>query len=127
MDFMKKDEEKLKSRTSKIIIRKQISLDFNLTSYVFLFLTLIVCLNFGGIIYSIDTLSDIKNDVLRLDERIERVEEQDSSLYIEEEVNNYYRELSDKTDEAIDRILTIVGLLATILIFLFYNRILYFG
>ena len=40
MDFMKKDEEKLKSRTSKIIIRKQISLDFNLTSYVFLFLTL---------------------------------------------------------------------------------------
>ncbi|MBR3602008.1 MAG: hypothetical protein IKL49_06770 [Lachnospiraceae bacterium] len=124
---MKKDEEKLKSRTSKIIIRKQISLDFNLTSYVFLFLTLIVCLNFGGIIYSIDTLSDIKNDVLRLDERIERVEEQDSSLYIEEEVNNYYRELSDKTDEAIDRILTIVGLLATILIFLFYNRILYFG
>lgn len=127
MDFMKKDEEKLKSRTSKIIIRKQISLDFNLTSYVFLFLTLIVCLNFGGIIYSIDTLSDIKNDVLRLDERIERVEEQDSSLYIEEEVNNYYRELSDKTDEAIDRILTIAGLLATILIFLFYNRILYFG
>ena len=124
---MKKDEEKLKSRTSKIIIRKQISLDFNLTSYVFLFLTLIVCLNFGGIIYSIDTLSDIKNDVLRLDERIERVEEQDSSLYIEEEVNNYYRELSDKTDEAIDRILTIAGLLATILIFLFYNRILYFG
>ena len=102
-------------------------MDFNLTSYVFLFLTLIVCLNFGGIIYSIDTLSDIKNDVLRLDERIERVEEQDSSLYIEEEINNYYRELSDKTDEAIDRILTIVGLLATILIFLFYNRILYFG
>ena len=58
---------------------------------------------------------------------MERVEEQNSSLYIEEEVNNYYRELSDKTDEAIDRILTIVGLLATILIFLFYNRILYFG
>ena len=103
--------------SSKTIIRKQISLSFDLTSYVSLFFILIICLNFFGILYSVDALSSIKSDISRLDKRIEIVEDKNSNLYMEEDINNYYRELSDKTDEAIDRILSIVGLLATVTTF----------
>lgn len=104
----------------KIIVKKQISFTKNLNFYTSLFFVALICLNFLGLLYSIDTISSLKNDILNLDERIEKIENNNAYLNLEnsdENINNYYRELSSKTDEAIGRILTIVGLLATVTTF----------
>lgn len=102
----------------KIIIKKQISFSKNFSFYASLFFIALICLNFVGVLYLIDTVSSIKSNISSLGKRIERVENTNSHLNdLDEEMNNYYRELSNKTDEAIDRILTIVGLLAAVVTF----------
>lgn len=103
---------------SKIIIKKRISFSKKFSSYATIFFIIIICFNFIGLLYSIDTITGLKNEISKLDERIEIIEDNNSNLYFENtdnDINNYYRELSDKTDDAIDRILTIVGVLATII------------
>ena len=104
----------------KIVIKKQISFSKNIHTFSAIFFIALTCLNFLGLLFLIDSVSSIKNDISSLDKRIERVENNNSDLDLnnfDENTNNYYRELSNKTDEAIDRILAIVGLLATITTF----------
>lgn len=110
--------EKNKLNSKKIIIKKQIVFSKQFNTFASVFFIVLICLNFFGLLYLIDTVSSIKNDTLNLNKRIEKVENDNYCFNnIDEEINNYYRELSDKTDEAIDRILTIVGLLATAITF----------
>lgn len=107
-----------KRNSKKIIIKKQIVFSKQFNTFASVFFIGLICLDFFGLLYLTDTAASIKNDILNLNKRIEKVENDNSCFKnIDEEINNYYRELSDKTDETIDRILTIVGLLATVITF----------
>lgn len=109
---------KNKLNSKKIIIKKQIVFSKQFNTFTSVFFVALICLNFFGLLYLIDTVSSIKSNTINLNKRIEKVENDNSYFNdSEEEINNYYRELSNKTDEAIDRILTIVGLLAAVVTF----------
>lgn len=104
----------------KIIINKCISFPKHLSTFAVVFLIVIICFNSLGLIYCIDSVKYIGYEMSRLSQRVDTIENSISRVHVEnidERINSYYRELSNKTDESINRILTIVGILAAIVTF----------
>ena len=107
-------------KNQKIIIKKYVTSPQKPNTALKIFLISLICFNTVGLIYSIDSSFSHRNEMYGLSSRIETVERLVPYGYeenIDERIHRYYRELSTKTDEAINRIIMIVGILGTAITF----------
>lgn len=108
-----------RSKNRKIIIVNKIRFENNWLSFFKIFIVLLIIICFIGIIYSVCAIIKLDSSIQNVNIRVDKIEKVISNpiTNTDSSIIDYYRELSDKTDAAIDRILAIVGLLATIVTF----------
>lgn len=90
-----------------------------LSGFIIIFLVVLIALNTLINIMVIDRIKDINYHMKKINEKISIIETSDirEQTLSEEKIVELYKELSDKTDEAINRILTLVGIVAGIVTF----------
>lgn len=100
----------------KIIIMKNIVLKKTLSNFLTIFFVILICINLLGLIFVSDSVLSIKGKLKEINSRIEKIEKSNRKDIIQEDINlnDFYKELTNKTDEAINRILTVVSVIATV-------------
>ena len=104
----------MKKDVSIVKIKKEITLPKTVHTFVSIFFVILILFLLIGFIFTIDSLFSIKQELNELQTTTEILKQQVVSsdlITVENEIIQYYRELSDKTDSAISRIIPIVGIL----------------
>lgn len=99
---------------NKITIKKEIEFKPNFNSFLAVFLIFLIIFNVGAAIFLISSHLEDTAQIEALEEKVQALESGNKNVQGTQAANDYYRELSDKTDSAIDRILTVVGIIAAI-------------
>lgn len=103
----------MKERKEKIAIKKYIVLKPSLSSYLTIFASILLIFNTIVSIYIIDCFKEQRYCIKEMDERVSELESSGLHAIEEEIIKKYYTEIDNKADEAINRILTILGILST--------------
>lgn len=106
----------------KLIIRitKSHRFENRMISFIYIFMAVVILISLLCGFFSISEILGVKSTISDINTRIDKIETtvvSNSVVISDDSMVSYYRELSDKTDSAIDRILTIVGLIAAIVSF----------
>ena len=108
------------NKITKICISKSIEFRSRLMPFMYIFITICIAISLLCGMYSVSEIISLKSKVSIINHQYDSIIAADeNSLDYQNEAKeiSYYRELSEKTDVAIDRILTIVGLIAAIVSF----------
>lgn len=91
-------------------------------NFIVVFFIVIIVFNTMLCIFCIDRLKAANDKIDIIDDKIAIIEVDGvrEETLSEEKIIQFYREINDKTNEAIDRIITIVGLVAGIVTFFHY-------
>ena len=110
---------KKRNRTVVRIIKKE-NTNSRLISFLYIFITVVILVSLICGVISLSNIQSIKTTINNINSRIDKTEaaiSYNQTLSPDNIMLDYYRELSDKTDTAINRVLTIVGLIAGIVSF----------
>lgn len=87
--------------------------------FIVIFFVVLIVFNTMLCIFCIDRLKNVNNKIESIDDKIAIIEVDGvrEETLSEEKIIQFYKEMNDKTNEAIDRILTLVGIVAGIVTF----------
>lgn len=90
-----------------------------LSTFVIVFFVVLIAVNAVATILIFDNVVSLKNEVRRLEEKVDSIEIETvrEATLSEQKLMEFYKEIDEKSNEMIDRLLTIVGIIGGVVTF----------